>query len=67
MISILKQHSAAPFHFITYNLVKIRLLELQAEAKELNQPESKGMNIVIELILLFNLLQAPLDHKWQSH
>lgn len=25
------------------------------------------MNIVIELILLLNLLQAPLDHKCQSH
>ena len=54
-----KQHSASAYHFITtYNLVKIRLLELPAEAKTLNQPQSKGMNIVIELILLLNLFQA---------
>ena len=53
-----KQHSASAYHFITYNLVKIRLLELPAEAKALNQPQRKGMNIVIELILLLNLFQA---------
>ena len=47
--------------------MKIGLLELQAEAEELDQSESKGMNILIELILLLNLPQAPLDHTQQSH
>ena len=36
-----KQHSPSAYHFIIYNLVKIRWLELQAEVKELNQSESK--------------------------
>ena len=52
---------------VTYNLEKIRLIELQAEPEELTQSESTGMNIVNELILLSNLLQTPLGHKWQSH